>query len=150
MGFFIPIMYNLQEIRKTELGQETEHKIRYALGQRLTTFDSVEQGRPIHKRFDMSGDRDTTKGYYWNLEIFNLFNFPLYLDLSYNTEGLNIARNHDYCFAFHKGTGSLFGNVKHKLGIRQEIYQFGGDGTVDILLWLTYFFGDFDNFVKAK
>lgn len=134
-------MYNLQEIRKTVLGQEVEHKIRYALGQRLTTFDGLENTRPEHLRFDMSGDRDSNESYYHNLSIFKLFNFPLYLDLSYNTENLPINRIYKHSFIFHKGTPTLCENGA-------GIHDFAGDGTVDILILLTYFFGDFDNFIK--
>jgi hypothetical protein len=135
------MLHDLKEIKKTILGEEIEHKIRYALGQRLTTFTAGK--KPEHLRFEMAGDRDDDTGYYMNLSVFGYFNFPLYLDLSYNNKNIVIQKSFDHSFVFHKGTGTLYKKGK-------EVASFGGYGTIDILILLVYYFGDFDNFVKNR
>jgi hypothetical protein len=134
-------MYNLTEIKKTELGERIEHEIRYALGQRLTTLNLGKEAN--HLRFEMGGDRDSDTDYYMNLSVFSYFNFPLYLDLIYNKNKIPIKKNHVHSFVFNKGNGDL---LKHG----EIVHSFGGYGTIDILIWLVYYFGDFDNFVKVK
>ena len=91
----------------------------------------------------MAGDRDDDTGYYMNLSVFSYFNFPLHLDLSYNKGKYPNFKNYNHSFVFHKGTGTLLKNGN-------EVYIFGGFGTIDILIILVYYFGNFDNFVKVK
>jgi hypothetical protein len=78
-----------------------------------------------------------------NLSVFSYFNFPLYLDLVYNKNNMPINKNQNHKFLFEKGVGSLY-------KYNDEIINFAGYGTIDILICLVYYFGDFNNFVKVK
>lgn len=127
-------MYDLEAFKKTELGKEIEHQIRYTLGQRLEGSkheNDFELRRVNHLRFEMSG----YSGHEENKAIFDLFDFPVtYIALFSKDIPESKINYKEYQFGFYKGTGFLYYKEK-------EIDTFCGLGTVDILLsiYLTVF-----------
>jgi hypothetical protein len=130
-----------KEFLETPLGEKVEHQIRYALGQRLKGSDLKHTN---HLRFNMSGERDSIDGFYNNLNLLNLFNFPVTLIPSYSHWDINYYKNYKFGIVFHKGVGSLIDNNE------DCILDFNGLGTVDIIIELVLFFNNFDNFIKCK
>ncbi|MEJ7679914.1 MAG: hypothetical protein WKG06_19060 [Segetibacter sp.] len=81
----------------------------------------------------MCGQRDSDGGIEENREIFKLFNLPITLGSSYSYEEYD-PNEYGNIFIFHKGTPILF--QRNTNGELVEIQQYGGYGTVEILIEL--------------
>lgn len=127
-----------KEFLCTPLGEKIEHQIRYALGQRLK---GSELKHTNHLRFNMSGERDSIDGFYHNISVLNLFNFPIAMKPSYLDWGIYYANNFEYYLVFHKGAGTMYKK-------EDAVICFSGLGTVEIIIELCLYFNKYDNFIR--
>lgn len=120
-----------------------EYIVRKKLGQPLNSFvdyvnfkNSRKDNPDVeteHLRFQMCGQRDSDGGIDENRQIFKLFNLPITLRASNDYEDYN-PNEYGNIFIFHKGTPILFQRSLN--GELMEIEQYGGYGTVEILVLL--------------
>lgn len=120
-----------------------EYVVRKRLGQKLESYGDFvifkrdrkdeNSDKPEHLRFDMGGQRDGEGGMKENKAIFRLFNLPVTLRSSYDYEDKRPGE-HSNIFIFHKGSPMLF--ERKKDGYLAEVKEYGGYGTVEILVEL--------------
>lgn len=112
-----------------------EHNVRYILGQRLC---GSGENRTNHKRFDMCGQRDGVGGLQNNIDIMALFkDIPVTVRGTYSFKKIS-PFDHKHILTFHKGTGMLYQDLED--GNEKCILEFGGWGTVDIIMGLIEYF----------
>lgn len=112
-----------------------EHNVRYILGQRLC---GAVSNHANHLRFDMGGQRDGEGGLKNNIHILSLFkDIPVTVRGTYSFKIIS-PFDEDHILTFHKGTGILYTDSRN--GGENCILEFGGFGTVDIIIRLIIYF----------
>lgn len=112
-----------------------EHNVRYILGQRLC---GPGQEHTNHERFNMGGQRDGENGLQNNIDIMCLFkDIPVTVRGTYGYKKIS-PFDKKHILTFHKGTGILYEDLGD--GDEKCILEFGGHGTVDIIIQLIEFF----------
>ena len=112
-----------------------EHNVRYILGQRLC---GSHKTRAEHLRFNMSGQRDSENGLKGNIYLMNLFkDIPVPVRGTYSHKVVS-PFDEKYILTFHKGCGILY--MDGPGGGENGVLEFGGSGTVDIIIELIIYF----------
>ena len=134
----IPYKEYLEFIVRQKLGQKFDDYNDYKAFKISQEKDGYKASKSEHLRFEMRGQRDDDGGINENIDIFNLFNLPITLKWANNEDD---AQEGDYknLFTFHKGTPVLF-ERKSKSEV-VEVAEYGGWGTVEILIELITKFG---------
>lgn len=127
----IPYKDYLEYVVRKKLGQNLNSYADYVTFKKSRAADF--ENKPEHLRFEMCGQRDSDGGIEENREIFKLFNLPITLGSSYSYEEYD-PNEYGNIFIFHKGTPILF--QRNTNGELVEIQQYGGYGTVEILIEL--------------
>lgn len=124
-----------------DINKAIEHKVRYILGQRLTSTTEHAD----HLRFNMGGQRDGENGLKNNIYILSLFkDIPVTVRGTYLHKAVS-PFDFKYILTFHKGCGSLYIDTPN--GGESGVFDFSGMGTVDIIIQMIIFFNLQKNYI---